>query len=310
MKKMTKNDFILKAKQLHNNKYDYSLVNYVSMQIKIKIICPDHGVFKQRPMNHLNKKQGCPKCGTINRTNNQKNKLSKNDFIKKSNKIHNNKYDYSFVEYKNNKTKIKIVCPKHGIFLQSPLSHLSGNGCAFCAKQGKLNNEIFIQKSNKIHNNKYDYSLTKYINMKKKVNIICNIHNITFQQSPESHLKGSKCPLCANLERRLKRIEEISKNKFNGYQVIPSFNKNSCYLFDKMMKKQNIYIHHAMNGGEHYIKELGYWLDGYDRENNVVYEFDEKHHFDKSGNLKEKDLIRQKEIENFLKCKFIRIKNN
>jgi len=63
-----------------------------------------------------------------------------------------------------------------------------------------------------------------------------------------------------------------------------------------------------MNGGEYHIKELGYWLDGYDKENNTVYEFDEKYHFDKNGNLSEYDLIRQQEIEHFLKCKFIRIK--
>jgi len=64
-----------------------------------------------------------------------------------------------------------------------------------------------------------------------------------------------------------------------------------------------------MNGGEYHIKELGYWLDGYDKENNVVYEFDEKHHFDKNGNLSEKDITRQQEIELLLGCKFIRINN-
>jgi len=64
-----------------------------------------------------------------------------------------------------------------------------------------------------------------------------------------------------------------------------------------------------MNGGEYYIKELGCWLDGYDKVNNVAYEYDEKYHFDKDGNLKEKDIKRQKEIEKILKCKFIRIKD-
>ena len=62
-----------------------------------------------------------------------------------------------------------------------------------------------------------------------------------------------------------------------------------------------------MNGGEFYIKELGYWLDGYDKENNVVYEFDEKYH--KNQKQKQKDMLRQQDIINHLKCNFIRIKD-
>ena len=73
-----------------------------------------------------------------------------------------------------------------------------------------------------------------------------------------------------------------------------------------MMIENNIYIQHARNGGEYHIKELGYWVDGYDKINNVVYEFDEKYHSSKKQ--QEKDKTRQQEIEYFLKCKFIRIK--
>lgn len=67
-------------------------------------------------------------------------------------------------------------------------------------------------------------------------------------------------------------------------------------------------IQHAMNGGEYHIKDLGYWLDGYDKENNIVYEFDESYHFNFDGELKEKDKIRQQEIEKYLNCEFVRIK--
>lgn len=90
--------------------------------------------------------------------------------------------------------------------------------------------------------------------------------------------------------------------------ISPNYSKTFCEKLDKIMEDNNVYIQHAMNGGEFYVKELGYWVDGYDKENNVVYEYDEKHHFDKNGNLKEKGMIRQQEIENLLNCKFIRIK--
>ena len=122
-------DFIKKSKKIHNNKYDYSEVVYIKSSIKVKIICPEHGIFEQKPNNHLNDK-GCYYCGreiTDNycRSNNE-------EFINKSIKIHNDKYDYSKVDYYNWKTKVKIICPEHGVFEQTPNRHLGGNGCKQC----------------------------------------------------------------------------------------------------------------------------------------------------------------------------------
>ena len=121
--------FIIDAKNIHDNKYDYSLVDYVKSSIKIKIICSTHGVFEQRPHGHL-KGYGCPKCAG------DKTKILKQsnteEFITKANLIHGDKYNYSLVEYINNKSKIKIICPIHGEFEQSPSHHLSGNGCPKC----------------------------------------------------------------------------------------------------------------------------------------------------------------------------------
>jgi hypothetical protein len=108
---------------------------------------------------------------------------------------------------------------------------------------------------------------------------------------------------------RLANIKRISEIKFNGGQLIPGFNPNACKLIDEYGKQHGYNFQHALNGGEYYIKELGYWVDGYDKENNVVIETDEKHHFDFYGNLREKDVNRQKEITEYLKCKFIRLNN-
>ena len=93
-----------------------------------------------------------------------------------------------------------------------------------------------------------------------------------------------------------------------GGQMFPFFNKDACALIDEYGKKHGYQFQHAMNGGEYHIKELGYWVDGYDSEKNVVIEVDEAHHFDVNGNLSEKDIRRQAEIEDFLQCKFIRLK--
>lgn len=88
----------------------------------------------------------------------------------------------------------------------------------------------------------------------------------------------------------------------------PPYNVKACEYFDKLMVEKNIKIQHALNGGEFHISELGYWVDGYDSENNTVYEFDEKWHFDVHGKLTQKDIDRQLRIEEHLKCTFVRIK--
>ena len=125
----TVDKFIEKAKKVHKEKYDYSLVEYENSKKKIKIICPEHGIFEQIPNSHLAGK-GCPKCGLIKNTN--KRKKSKEQYALDAKKIHGEKYDYSLVKYKNNKEKVEIICPKHGIFSQNALQHLKGAGCPAC----------------------------------------------------------------------------------------------------------------------------------------------------------------------------------
>jgi hypothetical protein len=107
---------------------------------------------------------------------------------------------------------------------------------------------------------------------------------------------------------RLGMIKYKNQNLLRGGQLSPNYNKEGCIFFDKLIKESGNFIQHAENIGEFYIKELGYWVDGYDKENNIVYEYDESHHYDINGKLNKKDKLRQTEIENFLQCSFIRIK--
>jgi len=199
--KKTTEEFIEKAKLIHGDIFDYSLVEYINSKIKVKIICPIHGEFEQTPNNHLNGAK-CFKCKIDNLT--LLNKKNVNEFIEKARLKHNDKYDYSLVEYVNTDTKVKIICPIHGEFEQSPKSHLRGSNCHECAKiigSNKLskNNlmtlESFIDKSKAIHGDKYDYSESKYTHSSKKLKIICPIHG-EFEQTPSIHLRGSGCNKC------------------------------------------------------------------------------------------------------------------
>ena len=192
--------FIERAREKYGNKYDYSRVHYVNNSTKVSIICPKHGVFKKTPSNFWSGSE-CPKC-TEERLGREF-EINTEKFIKRAMEIHGDSYEYSMVDYKNNSTKVNIICPIHGVFQQRPADHLSGQGCPKCgiAKNSEnraLSTEEFIKRAREIHGDKYDYSLVDYKNGREKVNIICPIHGV-FEQSPEVHiLQKAGCPKCAD----------------------------------------------------------------------------------------------------------------
>ena len=186
-KLMNSDEFIKKGTIKHNNYYNYSLVEYINTLTKVIIICPIHGQFEQIPGDHLQGK-GCPKCNGK--------QFALNDIINKCVGIHNNKYDYSKLIYNGVKEYTLIICPEHGEFNQSLDAHLRGQGCPKCANKN-VDTKFFIEKAEKVHNYKLDYSSTIYINSKSKIKIICPIHG-EFKQSPDKHLQGQGCRKCSN----------------------------------------------------------------------------------------------------------------
>ena len=211
----TKEEWITSAREVHEGKYDYSNVKYVNSATKVCIICPkpEHGEFWQRPADHING-QGCPKCkGDKTR---ERCRLSKEDFIKKANEVHEGKYNYTKVKYENNRTKVCIICPEHDEFWQTPHDHLGGHGCPKC--KGDKNSEIktltkeeWIKKVREKHGDKYDYSNVNYVGSHTKVCIICPEHG-EFYQKPFHHTNGHGCPKCnlSHLERNvMKCLDDI-----------------------------------------------------------------------------------------------------
>jgi len=163
------------------------------------------------------------------------------EFIEKAIKIHGKKYDYSHVLYKSSREKVDIKCNAcQHMFSQRPNDHLMGKGCIKCSGRYLYSNYEFITKANKVHKNEYNYSKVNYIHSHHKVKIICHKHG-TFIQSPYHHLRGSKCPTCLHKISRLER-------DFLLWMGI----KTTNYSLPKWKKKK---------------------VDGYDRENNTVYEF-------------------------------------
>lgn len=181
-------NFIRNSKKVHRGKYDYNKVDYVNAKTNVIINCPIHGDFKQTPEKHFNRKHGCPGCGGTS-------KSSTHEFIFKAKQIHGDTYEYMLINYKGNREKVQIVCHKHGVFKQTPKDHLDGCGCPKCGGHAPLTQTDFVIRSIRTHNNRYDYSLAKYITDKIKVTIICPIHGC-FEQTPNAHMKGQGCPIC------------------------------------------------------------------------------------------------------------------
>jgi very-short-patch-repair endonuclease len=251
MRNLTKEQFIEKAINIHGNEYDYSLVNYINNRININIICLKHGVFNQNPNNHLNG-YICPKCNIIKKQ--EKNKIC---FIDKAKKMHENKYDYSNINYIGSVDYVNILCSIHGIFKQHANNHLSGQGCPKCGiKKRNIGNTLstdnFIKKAKKVHGNKYDYSNVDYTTTNNYVNIICPEHGI-FKQFPMNHLKGCGCPLCKESigEKKIAEFLLVNSIKFEREKRFDNCKNIKKLAFDFFLPDNNVLIEY--DGIQHFL---------------------------------------------------------
>lgn len=263
-KKLTTEEFIEKARKVHGDKYDYSLVEYIDAKTPVSIICRDHGVFTIRPANHTNQKQGCPKCGRLRQSKTQS--LTTSQWVEKAKRVHGNKYDYSKVIYSRSSEKVCIICPEHGEFLQIATEHLKGKGCPKCGHittgmKRLSSSEDFTTKAKKIHGEKYDYSKVIYTGIHNKVQIICPQHGL-FEQEANSHLQGIGCPRCSQSkgEHIIKQI--LDKNGINyvdqyKIDISKDINSSGYTYIDFYLPDLNIVIEY--NGIQHYmpIKHFG-----------------------------------------------------
>lgn len=234
-----------KANDIHNNKYDYSKVDYKTLRKKVIIICPEHGEFKQSLGSHIHSKAGCPKCGNVNT------KIKK--FADKEtilNKL-NNMYDYTFpdFEYTGQKSKIDFICKVHGKQNKLLNNLLQGHGCVKCSREKSsklrtISTEKIIERCNIKHHNKYKYPDDTYT-LQYQGNIICPIHG-EFRQNMDDHARGHGCSSCSESkgEKQIRiYLEEagidynseykfkdsiINKKRFDFY--LPNY--NTCIEYD------------------------------------------------------------------------------
>lgn len=267
MSKKVKNleDFIKKANKVHDNKYGYIKSIYSDNACIMIITCPieGHGDFLKNAGNHLSG-QGCQKCVKCHR-------YTTEEFIKKANKVHNNKYLYPKTSYETTKKKIIITCPilGHGDFTQKPNGHLTGEGCPKCALDDRRKSiEKFIKEANSIHDFKYKYQSFIYVGDKIKGDIICEELDLfgekhgVFPQSPRSHLAGRGCPKCgkersslATYSNKFFKNHPEMKNKNAILYVVKFISKTDNSQFYKIGITQNSIKRRFNDIGEYYLIE-------------------------------------------------------
>lgn len=252
----TQESLISQIKEKYGDLLDCSLIEYKGTHKNIKLKCNYcYNIFEKSPHNILYKntiKTICPYCYKENM-----NKIHKDNFIKNAKNIHNNKYDYSnIIEYKDNKTKVPIICPEHGEFWQTPNSHLNGHGCPHCMyDKSRLKYKDFVKKSKIIHNDYYIYKDNiEYKNNQTLIPIICPIHG-EFIQVAKTHLNGCGCSKCHQswLEREICNLLNENNIKYEREKTfIWLKNEQSNLYLDFYLPDYNIAI--ECQGQQHFEK--------------------------------------------------------
>ena len=231
---ITTDEFIEKAKIIHSNKYDYSKSEIHGIGNKTCIMCHEkdengveHGEFWQTPKDHLHG-NGCPKCKS-KKIWDSRGRLTVEDVKKQFNKVHGDEYDYSlFTKYKNNMTKIPVICKEHGIFYITPNNHLMGRGCPKCrgkkiSEKQRLSLEEVIKRIKEVHGDKYIITNDlEYRNNQEKIKLICPIHG-EFWQYPFNLWRGVGCPKCnkSKLENEVALLLERNNIEFEEQKKFP-----------------------------------------------------------------------------------------
>jgi very-short-patch-repair endonuclease len=232
-------DFIIKSKEMHGDKYDYSKVKYINSQTNVIITCKTHGDFEQKANSHI-RGMGCRFCGRKKIIKQMRSNTE--EFVENAIKIHGDKYDYSKVNYKTAIEKVIIVCKEHGEFEQTPSDHLNNKyGCPTCANYYKGKTKMnacknkFVENAIKIHGDKYDYSKSNYTGAGNKLIITCKEHG-DFEQQPNNHLYGKGCYECgiskfvnsrrSNIDEFIQKATEVHGDTYD-YSLVEYISVNT-----------------------------------------------------------------------------------
>lgn len=207
---LTLQEIVRRAKLLYPDKnYDYSKSIYNGYNEMMKVRCPIHGEFEILVSSHLSERDRaeCHQCNIIEQR--KKYGMGKNEFVRRANLIHNNKYTYEKMDYVNWKTSLKITCPIHGDFMMMPYSHLDGGGCLKCrmerTKNSKYTDKHVIVCAVCGDRFKTTFGLAGHI----------SVHNLTNKEYYDKYMKkqnDGKCIMCGDPTRFISMTRGYTKH--------------------------------------------------------------------------------------------------
>jgi hypothetical protein len=199
--------------------------------------------------------------------------LTTANFIENAQLVHGDRYDYSLVEYIRCKDKVRIICDKHGEFLQTPHKHVSGrSGCPACGAVARIANRpkvkakssakytdkiSFLDELRRVYGDKYSYDLSQLNGCNSQVGVICRLHGTSFAGA-KYLLKGqSHCKGCSKINKggdspkvfrrdaaraNSKCLLYIVDTSFGHYKIGISrnFNERSKGRYVKMLFQQQL----------------------------------------------------------------------
>lgn len=243
-----------KSSIVHDNRYDYSKVEYINVDTKVIIICPNHGEFLQNPTAHRNG-HGCRKCG--NELVAERVRKTTEEFIYEARKIHGETYDYSKTEYNHWSEKLIIICPKHGEFLQMGSFHLQGHGCPACRQsKGEKMIRRYLEKCGVKYIQQYKLlcgaSIRRYDFFLPDYNMIIeydgmqhfkfskHFHKTNNGFTEKKYIDAQKTAYVIKNGHRLARIDHRSINKIS--QIIKKLlaNPKKLYLSNRYIYREHI----------------------------------------------------------------------
>lgn len=232
-RRMTTEEFIELSNKTHNGIYDYSKVAYVNGQTKVEIICKEHGSFWQNPNSHYNRGDRCPKCGLESRAS--KSKTSLEEFKRRANEVHKDKFDYSrVVDFDRLDEKMEIGCPKHGWFEVTGRSHLQGYDCVKCSYE--LRGAVYLTKVEAMKRLKgtgtgFVYDISNFKTVNSIISYTCPTHGVV-DQKYSTHIRTKCCHKC-------KRSIAWNKSNTEGFIVKAKEVHKNYYTYDKVKYEKN-----------------------------------------------------------------------
>lgn len=258
------------VREKHGDKYEYDFSNYTCSESKIKICCPIHGWSEQLLSNHL-RMYGCRQCALI------ASRKPIEEYIEKAKIIHNDKYDYSQVEYEGRSKKVRIICPKHGVFLQKMNVHVNSKaGCPSCAihtSRFELWVKDVVEKSMKKEAHKF------IMKNRKHIDVLCG--DIGFEANGlafhgETNFYGQKKPKTYHFDKTTQALSQgitlyhiLEDEYLDRPDILRLKIQKLCGDFSNMKDVTDYSITYMeQDAVSEFVKSFGWdtWVDGVCRE--------------------------------------------